>query len=86
MERATPPPAEASPTVLGAGARPSIWACLMVLGLDEKQIRAIRGIEHRKAKEMVRKRAELRIAEWACADMLNKGGPDMSAVEAMLKT
>jgi Spy/CpxP family protein refolding chaperone len=58
---------------------------LMGLGLDEKQIEAIKEIKSKAIKDAIRKRADERIAGIELKDLLDKDPVDMKAVEAKLK-
>ncbi len=62
-----------------------LWRRLAGLGLDEKQMAAVKEIRSRVAKESVRKRAELQIARIDLRDVLDKDQVDMTAVEGGLK-
>jgi len=55
------------------------------LGLDEKQKEAIRAIKHRGMKEMIRKKADMEVAEIELKELLGKDPMDMKAVEAKMK-
>jgi Spy/CpxP family protein refolding chaperone len=62
-----------------------LWRSLMSLGLDEKQMEAVREIKSRVMKDTIRKRADLAVARIDLRDLLHKDQVDMSAAEATLK-
>jgi Spy/CpxP family protein refolding chaperone len=62
-----------------------MWGHLMGLGLDEKQREAIKEIKSRVMKEMVKKRADERVAGIELKDILDKDHVDMKTVENKLK-
>lgn len=62
-----------------------MWSRLRGLDLDEKQKVAVGEIRSRTMKEMVRKRADQRIAQIELKDLLEKDPVDMKAVESKLK-
>ena len=62
-----------------------LWKCLMNLGLDEKQIDALKALRSRTMKDMIKKRADKQIAGIELKDLLDKDPVDMKAVEASLK-
>jgi Spy/CpxP family protein refolding chaperone len=67
------------------GAGHPMWKDLMALGLDEKQRDAINEIKDRVMKEVIRKRADERVAGIELKDLLDKDPVDIKAVEAKLK-
>jgi Spy/CpxP family protein refolding chaperone len=58
---------------------------LKALGLDEKQTEAVTAIHLKTKKEMIRKRADIRVAEIDLREALSKEPVDMQAVEALVK-
>lgn len=62
-----------------------MWGRLMGLDLDQKQKAAVGEIRSRTMKEMVRKRADQRIAQIELKDLLERDPVDMKAVESKLK-
>lgn len=62
-----------------------MWRYLMGLDLDEKQKAQIGEIRSRTMKDMVRERADQRIAQIELEELLDKDPVDMKAVEAKLK-
>jgi len=62
-----------------------LWRSLMSLGLDEKQMEAVREIKSRVMKDTIRKRADLEVARIDLRDLLHKDQVDMSAAETTLK-
>lgn len=64
---------------------PGLWMRIMSLRLDPKQKSEIEQIRNRTMKEMIRKRADERIAEIELTELLEKEHVDMKAVEAKLK-
>ncbi len=62
-----------------------LWRRLASLGLDEKQMAAVKEIRSRVAKESVRKRADLQVTKIDLRDVLDKDQVDMTAVEGALK-
>ncbi len=62
-----------------------LWRRLAGLGLDEKQMAAVKEIKSRVAKESARKRADLQIAKIDFRDILDKDQVDMTAIEGALK-
>ena len=62
-----------------------LWRSLMSVGLDEKQMEAVREIKSRVMKDTIRKRADLAVARIDLRDLLHKDQVDMSAAEATLK-
>jgi len=58
---------------------------MTTLGLDEKQKETIKGIKHRTMKEMIRKKADIKIAEIELKELMGKDPVDMKAVEAKMK-
>lgn len=68
-----------------ADPEPPVWRHLLRLGLDEKQKEAIKKIESREAKDIIKKRADIRIADIELRDILDKDPVDINAVEAKLK-
>ena len=55
------------------------------LGLDEKQNAAVQAIHLRTKKDMIRKRADVQVAEIELKEVLSKDPVDMSAAEAAVK-
>lgn len=55
------------------------------LGLDEKQKEAVQAIHLRTKKEMVRKKADLQVAEIELKELLSKDPVDLNAAEAAVK-
>ncbi len=66
-------------------ARHFLWEKLMGLGLSDKQRDALKAIRSRVAKETIKKRADLELAQVELRELLGKESVDMSAVEASLK-
>jgi Spy/CpxP family protein refolding chaperone len=62
-----------------------MWRDIMVLGLDEKQKEAIKEIKSRGMKEMIKRRADERVAGIELKDLIDKDPVDIKAVEAKLK-
>ncbi len=62
-----------------------LWRSLMSVGLDEKQMEAVREIKSRVMKDTIRKRADLEVARIDLRDLLHKDQVDMSAAETTLK-
>lgn len=62
-----------------------IWKHLMSLGLDEKQKEAMKEIKSRVIKEMIKKRADARVAGIEMKELIEKDPVEMKAVEAKLK-
>ncbi len=62
-----------------------MWRRLMDLGLDEKQEDAIKALRTKTMKEMVRKKADVQIADIELRNLLDKDPVDMKAVEAAVK-
>jgi Spy/CpxP family protein refolding chaperone len=62
-----------------------LWKYLMNLGLDEKQIDALKALRSRTMKDMIKKRADKQIAAIELKDLLDKDPVDMKAVEASMK-
>jgi len=62
-----------------------LWRSLMSLGLDEKQMEAVREIKSRVMKDTIRKRADLEVTRIDLRDLLHKDQVDMSAAETTLK-
>ncbi len=62
-----------------------LWRMLAVLGLDDKQKEAIRGIKNAAAKDAVRKQAEIGVARIELRDVLGRDQVDMAAAEAAVK-
>jgi Spy/CpxP family protein refolding chaperone len=62
-----------------------LWKHLMGLGLDDKQMAALKALRSRTMKEMVKKRADKQIAAIELKDLLDRDPVDMKAVEAALK-
>ena len=62
-----------------------MWKHLMALGLNEKQKVEVREIRNRVIKEMIKKRADVRIAGIEMKELIDKDPVDMKAVEAKLK-
>ena len=58
---------------------------LKALGLDEKQNEAVQAIHFRTKKEMVRKRADVQVAEIELKEILSKDPVDLKAAEAAVK-
>lgn len=65
--------------------RHHIMRLMMDLGLDHKQMEAVHDIVDKTAKEMIKKRADLMVAEIDLDDILHREPLDMSAVESKLK-
>lgn len=64
---------------------PDMWMSIMSLGLDAKQKTGIEQIRSRTMKEIIRKRADERIAEIDLRELLEKEHVDMKAVGAKLR-
>lgn len=62
-----------------------MWRHLMGLGLDEKQREAIREIRSTVMKEMIKKRADERLAGIELKELLDREPVNMKAVEAKLR-
>ena len=62
-----------------------MWRYLIGLGLNEKQKAEVKEIRHRVMKEMIKKRADERIAGIEMKELIDKDSVDMRAVEAKLK-
>ncbi len=62
-----------------------MWKHLMSLGLDEKQIEALKALRSKTMKEMVKKMADKQIAGIELKDLLDKDPVDMKAVETSVK-
>ncbi len=62
-----------------------LWRMLAVLGLDDKQKEAIRGIKSAAAKDTVRKQADIGVARIELRDVLGRDQVDMAAAEAAVK-
>jgi len=58
---------------------------LMSLGLDEKQKEAVKEIERKTMKEIIKKRADLDIARIDLRDLLDKDSVNMKDIESKLK-
>jgi len=58
---------------------------LKALGLDDKQKEAVEAIHFRTKKEMVRKRADVQVAEIELKEILSKDPVDLQAAEAAVK-
>ena len=55
------------------------------LGLDEKQKEAVQAIHMRTKKEMIRKKADVQVAEIELKELLSKDPVDLNAAEAAVK-
>jgi Spy/CpxP family protein refolding chaperone len=55
------------------------------LGLDEKQMKSVREIHFRTMKEMVKKKADLKVAKIELQEILSKDPVDMAAAETAVK-
>ncbi len=62
-----------------------MWKYLMSLGLDEKQIEALKVLRSKTMKDVIKKRADEQIAGIELKDLLGKDPVDMKAVEAAVK-
>ncbi len=62
-----------------------LWKSLMQLNLSDKQKEALAAIRSRVTKEVIRKRADLEVAQVELRDLLAREPVDMKAVEASLK-
>ncbi len=62
-----------------------MWKHLMDLGLDEKQIEALKALRSKMMKEMIKKRADVQIAGIELKVLLDKEPVDIKAVEAAVK-
>jgi Spy/CpxP family protein refolding chaperone len=62
-----------------------MWKHLMGLGLDDKQMAALKALRSKTMKDMVKKRADLELAGIELKDLLDKDPMDLKAVEALLK-
>lgn len=62
-----------------------MWISLMALGLDENQKEAMKEIKSRVMKEIIKKRADERIAGIELKELIDKDSVDMKAVETKLK-
>jgi Spy/CpxP family protein refolding chaperone len=62
-----------------------MWKHLMSLGLDDKQIDALKVLRSSTMKEMIKKRADKQIAGIELKDLLGKEPVDMKSVEASVK-
>jgi Spy/CpxP family protein refolding chaperone len=62
-----------------------MWKHLVGLGLDEKQKEAIKALQTKTMKEMIRKKADAQIADIDLKNLLDKDPVDMKAVEATVK-
>ncbi len=62
-----------------------MWKHLESLGLDEKQKDAIKTLQTKTMKEMIRKKADAQIADIELQNLLDKDPVDMKAVEAAAK-
>jgi Spy/CpxP family protein refolding chaperone len=69
--------------VMGRGHH--LWRSIMSLGLDEKQMEAVREIKSRVMKDTIKKRADLEVARIDLRDLLHKDQVDMSSAETLLK-
>jgi Spy/CpxP family protein refolding chaperone len=58
---------------------------LMALGLDDKQMAAVKALRSKTMKDMIKKKAEKEIADIELKDLLDKDTVDMKAVEALMK-
>ncbi len=58
---------------------------LMTLGLDEKQMEAVRTVHFNLKKEVIRKNAEVDIAEMELKEILHKDKADIKAAEAKIR-
>ncbi len=62
-----------------------LWKHLMSLGLDDKQLDALKALRSKTMKDMIKKRADKQIAGIELKDLLDKDPVDMKAVEASVK-
>jgi Spy/CpxP family protein refolding chaperone len=62
-----------------------MWKHLMSLGLDDKQIDALKALRSNTMKEIIKKKAEKEIAGIELKDLLGKDPVDMKSVEAAVK-
>ncbi len=62
-----------------------MWKRLESLGLDEKQKDAVKALQTKTMKEMIRKKADAQIADIDLKNLLEKDPVDMKAVEAAVK-
>ncbi len=62
-----------------------MWTNLAGLGLDEKQKDAVKALQTKTMKEMIRKKADAQIADLELKGLLEKDPVDMKAVEAAVK-
>ncbi len=67
------------------GAEHPVWGMLMELKLNDHQRDKIRTARQKATKEMIRKSADIRIAQLELKDLLDKDPVDMKAVEAKLR-
>lgn len=67
------------------GAGHPMWKILKGLNLDDQQRESLRAIKNSAMKNMIRKSADLRIAQLEQKELLGKDHVDMNAVEAKLK-
>lgn len=58
---------------------------LKALGLDEKQLAAVKMIHLKVKKEMIRKKADIKVAEIELMEVLAKDPVDLAAAEAAVK-
>jgi Spy/CpxP family protein refolding chaperone len=64
------------------GRHHQVWPLLMKLGLDADQEKEIRAIRSSMLKNMIRKKADLKIARLELREMLHNDPVDMAAVES----
>lgn len=62
-----------------------MWRHLMILDLNEKQKSEVKEIRHKVMKEMIRKRADEKVAFIELRELLDKDPVDVKAVETKLK-
>jgi len=62
-----------------------MWKHLMSLGLDDKQIEALKTLRSTTMKDMIKRKSEKEIAGIELRDLLDKDPVDMKAVEAAVK-
>ncbi len=62
-----------------------MWKHLKCLGLDDKQMAALKALRSKTMKEMIKKRAEVQTAGIELKDLLDKDPVNMKAVETAVK-
>ena len=69
----------------GCGGPHEFGGMLKKLGLDKKQMEAVRGIHLRTMKETIKKKADIKVAKIELFEILSKDPVDMTAAETAVK-